>query len=196
MPRPPRADEAGGLYHALNRGNSRAEIFRKEADFEAFGGRQTRRDSLIRLGDRLPARRSGADDPVAEPGIHRRSERHRNGRASRLVECLRRCQSHHVFRPGLRDRNFAKLFLHARKSGIDHKNGCGGPCQRTDSGGRPQHVGDSGRDHRSGRRWRCSVSASRFPALEHQPVRRLLPGSVAKGPQGRTTTKPITDTTS
>jgi putative transposase len=36
MPRPPRADEAGGLYHALNRGNSRAAIFRKDADFEAF----------------------------------------------------------------------------------------------------------------------------------------------------------------
>jgi putative transposase len=36
MPRPPRSDEAGGLYHALNRGNSRAAIFRKDADFEAF----------------------------------------------------------------------------------------------------------------------------------------------------------------
>jgi len=36
MPRPLRADEAGGLYHALNRGNSRAEIFHKDADFEAF----------------------------------------------------------------------------------------------------------------------------------------------------------------
>jgi len=36
MPRPLRADEAGGLYHALNRGNSRATIFRKAADFEAF----------------------------------------------------------------------------------------------------------------------------------------------------------------
>ena len=36
MPRPPRADEAGGLYHALNRGNSRAKIFRKEADYAAF----------------------------------------------------------------------------------------------------------------------------------------------------------------
>ena len=36
MPRPPRADEAGGLYHALNRGNLRADIFRKEADFAAF----------------------------------------------------------------------------------------------------------------------------------------------------------------
>ena len=33
MPRPPRADEAGGLYHALNRGNMRAEIFHKEATF-------------------------------------------------------------------------------------------------------------------------------------------------------------------
>ena len=36
MPRPPRADEAGGLYHALTRGNARAPIFRKDADFEAF----------------------------------------------------------------------------------------------------------------------------------------------------------------
>ncbi|TVS15402.1 MAG: hypothetical protein EA424_16180 [Planctomycetaceae bacterium] len=27
MPRPSRADEAGGLYHALNRGNLRAKIF-------------------------------------------------------------------------------------------------------------------------------------------------------------------------
>jgi len=36
MPRPPRADEAGGLYHALNRGNLRATIFHKDADFEAF----------------------------------------------------------------------------------------------------------------------------------------------------------------
>ena len=36
MPRTPRADEADGLYHALNRGNSRAAIFRKEADYEAF----------------------------------------------------------------------------------------------------------------------------------------------------------------
>jgi putative transposase len=36
MPRPPRADEAGGLYHALNRGNLRATIFHKQADFDAF----------------------------------------------------------------------------------------------------------------------------------------------------------------
>ncbi|MGE3639803.1 MAG: transposase [Pirellulales bacterium] len=36
MPRPPRADEAGGLYHALNRANGRATIFRKQADFAAF----------------------------------------------------------------------------------------------------------------------------------------------------------------
>ena len=36
MPRAPRADEAGGLYHALNRGNLRATIFHKEADFAAF----------------------------------------------------------------------------------------------------------------------------------------------------------------
>jgi len=36
MPRPPRADEAGGLYHALNRRNLRADIFKKDADFAAF----------------------------------------------------------------------------------------------------------------------------------------------------------------
>ncbi len=36
MPRPPRADEAGGLYHALNRGNLRATIFHKDADYDAF----------------------------------------------------------------------------------------------------------------------------------------------------------------
>lgn len=36
MPVSPRADEAGGLYHALNRGNLRADIFKKDEDFAAF----------------------------------------------------------------------------------------------------------------------------------------------------------------
>lgn len=36
MPRSPRADEAGGLYHALNRGNLRDDIFEDEADYSAF----------------------------------------------------------------------------------------------------------------------------------------------------------------
>ena len=36
MPRPKRADEAGGIYHALNRGNARCEIFCKAEDYEAF----------------------------------------------------------------------------------------------------------------------------------------------------------------
>lgn len=36
MPRPPRADEAGGLYHALNRANMRATIFKKDGDYVAF----------------------------------------------------------------------------------------------------------------------------------------------------------------
>jgi len=36
MSRPPRADEAGGLYHALNRANLRATIFHKEGDYAAF----------------------------------------------------------------------------------------------------------------------------------------------------------------
>ena len=36
MPRPKRADEAGGIYHALNRGKARREIFRKQEDYAAF----------------------------------------------------------------------------------------------------------------------------------------------------------------
>ena len=36
MPRPPRADQAGAIYHALNRGNARQAVFHKEEDFEAF----------------------------------------------------------------------------------------------------------------------------------------------------------------
>ena len=36
MPRPPRADESGGLYHALNRANLRATIFHKPEDYVAF----------------------------------------------------------------------------------------------------------------------------------------------------------------
>jgi putative transposase len=36
MPRPPRADAAGEIYHVLNRGNGQQTIFHKEADYEAF----------------------------------------------------------------------------------------------------------------------------------------------------------------
>jgi putative transposase len=36
MARPRRADEAGGLYHVLNRGNCRAQIFWKDDDYLAF----------------------------------------------------------------------------------------------------------------------------------------------------------------
>jgi putative transposase len=36
MPRAPRADEAGEIYHALNRGNARNRIFFKDEDYEAF----------------------------------------------------------------------------------------------------------------------------------------------------------------
>jgi len=36
MGRPKRADEAGGIYHALNRGNARSTIFHKSEDYEAF----------------------------------------------------------------------------------------------------------------------------------------------------------------
>ena len=36
MDRATRADEAVGIYHALNRGNAKNDIFFKEPDFEAF----------------------------------------------------------------------------------------------------------------------------------------------------------------
>ena len=36
MPRPKRGDEANGIYHALNRGNARSAIFKKDADYNAF----------------------------------------------------------------------------------------------------------------------------------------------------------------
>lgn len=36
MGRAPRADVAGGIYHALNRGNAKKPIFLKDEDYEAF----------------------------------------------------------------------------------------------------------------------------------------------------------------
>ena len=36
MPRQKRVDEAGGIYHALNRGNSKQTIFHKPEDYQAF----------------------------------------------------------------------------------------------------------------------------------------------------------------
>jgi hypothetical protein len=36
MPRQKRLDVAGGIYHALNRGNAREDIFHKEEDYAAF----------------------------------------------------------------------------------------------------------------------------------------------------------------
>lgn len=36
MGRPPRSDEAKGIYHLLNRGNRREPLFYKTEDFEAF----------------------------------------------------------------------------------------------------------------------------------------------------------------
>ncbi|MCA9141073.1 MAG: transposase [Planctomycetales bacterium] len=36
MPRTKRADEAGCIYHAINRGNAKQEIFHKPEDYDAF----------------------------------------------------------------------------------------------------------------------------------------------------------------
>lgn len=36
MPRPLRSDVSGTIYHALNRGNARNDIFFKQRDDEAF----------------------------------------------------------------------------------------------------------------------------------------------------------------
>jgi putative transposase len=36
MPRIPRAQQAGFVYHVINRGNGRATIFHKAQDYQAF----------------------------------------------------------------------------------------------------------------------------------------------------------------
>ena len=36
MPRVLRSDYAGEIYHALNRGNAKNDIFFKDADYESF----------------------------------------------------------------------------------------------------------------------------------------------------------------
>ena len=36
MPRAPRGDLQGTIFHVLNRGNARATVFHKDADYRAF----------------------------------------------------------------------------------------------------------------------------------------------------------------
>ena len=69
MPRPPRADEAGGLYHVPNRGNLRADIFRKEGDFLAL--ERILHQGLQRFQIELFSyqRMSNHDHLVLRPGI-------------------------------------------------------------------------------------------------------------------------------
>lgn len=43
MPEPFRADEAGQLHHALNRGHLRSEMLRKDEDMGRMGGTHTMR---------------------------------------------------------------------------------------------------------------------------------------------------------
>jgi hypothetical protein len=50
MPRPSCADKASGLYHALNRGNLRTEIFHKDEDFDAF--KEQKRGAGAKKGNR------------------------------------------------------------------------------------------------------------------------------------------------
>jgi putative transposase len=49
MGRPPRADEAGAIYHMLNRANRRAPMFLKDADYEAFEGIMAEALDRVRL---------------------------------------------------------------------------------------------------------------------------------------------------
>ncbi len=60
MPRRSRADETGGLYHALNRGNARQTIFRK--DTEAV--RRLTTESFIRSWENAFWRLGGAPEVV------------------------------------------------------------------------------------------------------------------------------------
>jgi putative transposase len=51
--RPKRADEAAGVYHALNRGNARSAILHKPEDYEAF--EQILAEGLTRFACRILA---------------------------------------------------------------------------------------------------------------------------------------------
>ncbi len=53
MPRTARASAGGYCYHVLNRGNARAEVFHKPADYDAF------LDVLAEAGRRVPVRLVG-----------------------------------------------------------------------------------------------------------------------------------------
>ena len=53
MGRPKRADGAGGIYHALNRGNARSTIFHKPEDYEAL--EQILAEGLTRYACRILA---------------------------------------------------------------------------------------------------------------------------------------------
>ena len=50
MPRTARASVGGMCYHVLNRGNGRAEVFHKDADYAAF------LDLMVEANERLPMR--------------------------------------------------------------------------------------------------------------------------------------------
>jgi len=53
MSRPPRADEGGLVYHALNRGNARVAIFEDDGDYEVF--RRVLAEAVARQAMRLLA---------------------------------------------------------------------------------------------------------------------------------------------
>jgi putative transposase len=53
MERPKRADEAGGIYHALNRDNALSTIFHKPEDYEAL--EQILAEGLTRYACRILA---------------------------------------------------------------------------------------------------------------------------------------------
>ena len=67
MARPSRADEAGGLYHALNRGNARATIFHKDGDYEAFERILAEGLEAIRRG--VARRRHASSSPFRRAAI-------------------------------------------------------------------------------------------------------------------------------
>ena len=66
MPRPPRADEAGGLYHALNRGDLRACSLSEAVHMEMMSGwNQSPHASIICPRGRQQLR-TGEDVPIKE----------------------------------------------------------------------------------------------------------------------------------
>jgi hypothetical protein len=78
MPRIPRGQQAGFVYHVINRGNGRATIFHKAQDYFGLRLFQTFQTPALSLkghnGTLLTSWTSSPAGVVDQPGVHRFNE--------------------------------------------------------------------------------------------------------------------------